>query len=93
MPLSAPPKVDSNFVKLKKRAGQKAKGALKSAGSRPLEIVLVLFLIANLFVNLKILFALYIIFYFADRWNIMKLFERQVVNIEQPKVVVEQKED
>lgn len=86
------PKVDSKFTKLRKRAGQTVREVFKASHGNLLEIIIIVFIIANLFINLKILFALYIIFYFADRWNVMKLFERQVITHEQSKVVVEQEE-
>jgi len=86
MPLSIK-ESKKRFSKVGGRLALASRNVAKKIGDKPLEIMLFLFLIANLFVSLKVLFGLFILLYFADRWNVKELITSYT---KQPEVIKEE---
>lgn len=83
MPL-AEPKKPRHLSPFGSRITQATRRVAKTVGERPLELMLILFLIANLFVSMKVLFGLFIILYFADKWNVRGLISEAI----KPEVII-----
>jgi len=60
-------------LKFTKKIGGVVKALVENSINYMPDLILILLIVSNFFVELRLILVLFIVFYFADRWSVFKL--------------------